>query len=128
MIYFDTSALLKLVRKEPGSDELVTYIGDRTDFLSSKLLVVESRRGVLREDVGMLPRVDLFLSRIDTISISDAIIESASRLTDRHLRSLDAIHIATALVVREEIEVLLSYDKRLLAVAEAHGIPTAAPA
>lgn len=56
------------------------------------------------------------------------ILESASRLPDPLLRSLDAIHLATALTVRPEVDTLLSYDERLLAAASAHGLPTAAPA
>ena len=128
MIYLDTSALLKLVKAEAGSDALATFLGDRTAFVSSKLLAVEARRGALREDPSMLPRVDLFLSRVDMIAISDAVVESASRLPDRHLRSLDAIHLATALLTREELDVLLSYDDRLLTAAKAHDLPTAAPA
>jgi predicted nucleic acid-binding protein len=49
-------------------------------------------------------------------------------MPDPRLRTLDAIHLATALLVREELSVLLSYDERLLDAAAAHGIPTAAPA
>jgi predicted nucleic acid-binding protein len=128
LIYLDTSALLKLIKAEAGSDALATFLGDRTDFVSSKLLAIEARRSALREDPSMLPRVDLFLSRVDMIAISDAIVESASRLPDRHLRSLDAIHLATALLTREELDVLLSYDDRLLTAAKAHDLPTAAPA
>jgi uncharacterized protein len=128
LIYLDTSALLKIVKEEAGSQALAEFLGDRTDFLSSALLAVEARRGVLRDDPSMLPRVDVTLSRVDMIAISDAIIESAGRLPDPHLRSLDAIHLATALLVHAEIDVLVSYDDRLLKAAKAHGLPTAAPA
>lgn len=128
MIYLDTSAVLKLILVESGSAAAAAFVGDRTDFVSSALLAVEARRGALRNDPTVLPRVDLFLSRVDMVGISDAVIESASRLPDPTLRSLDAIHLATALLVRDELDVLLSYDERLLAAAEAHGIPVAAPA
>jgi len=102
-------------------------VGDRTDLVSSTLLAVEARRATLRNDPAALPRVDVFLSRIDMIAISDAIVEAAGRLPDAALRSRDAIHLATALLVRDELDVLLAYDTRLLAAAEAHGFPTAAP-
>jgi hypothetical protein len=95
--------------------------------MSSTLLAVEARRGTLRNDPTALPRVDVFLTRVDMIGISDAVIESASRLPDVMLRSLDAIHLATALLVRTELDVLLTYDTRLRTAAEAHGLPTAAP-
>lgn len=127
MIYLDTSAALKLVRQEPESAAASAFVGDRTDLMSSTLLAVEARRGTLRNDPAALPRVDVFLARIDMIGISDAIIESAGRLPDVMLRSLDAIHLATALLVREELDVLLAYDTRLLTAAAAHGLPTAAP-
>jgi predicted nucleic acid-binding protein len=127
LIYLDTSAALKLVRQEAESAAVSAFVGDRTDLVSSTLLAVEARRATLRNDPAALPRVDVFLSRIDMIGISDAIIESAGRLPDVMLRSLDAIHLATALLVREELGVLLAYDTRLRTAAAAHGLPTAAP-
>jgi predicted nucleic acid-binding protein len=127
LIYLDTSAALKLVREEAESAATSAFVGDRTDLVSSTLLAVETRRGTLRNDPSALPRVDVFLSRIDMIGISDAVIESAGRLPDGMVRSLDAIHLATALLVREELDVLLTHDTRLLRAAEAHGLPTAAP-
>lgn len=127
MIYLDTSAALKLVRAEAESAAASGFVGERTDLVSSTLLAVEARRGILRNDSAALPRVDIFLSRVDMIGISDAVLESAGRFPDPLLRSLDAIHLATALLVREELDVLLSYDDRLVAAAKAHDIPTASP-
>jgi predicted nucleic acid-binding protein len=60
--------------------------------------------------------------------MSSGVLESASRLPDPMLRTLDAIHVATALAIRDDLDVLLSYDQRLLAAATSHGLPTAAPA
>jgi predicted nucleic acid-binding protein len=68
------------------------------------------------------------LDSVTQLEISDAIIETASRLPDPMLRSLDAIHLATALLIRDDLDVLVSYDDRLLAAASAHGLPTAKPA
>ena len=56
------------------------------------------------------------------------VLESASRLPDPMLRTLDAIHVATALLIRDDLDVLVTYDQRMLAAAAAHGVPTAAPA
>lgn len=127
MIYVDTSALLKLVKPEAESKALAAYLHDETELVSSTLLAVEARRGALRNTPEKLPRVDILLSRIDMVEISGPVIESASRLPDPLLRSLDAIHLATALLIREEIDVLLTYDVRLTEAAQAHGISTAAP-
>lgn len=128
MIYVDTSAALKLVWSERESAAVTALLNIRTDLVSSALLAVEARRGAIRNDVRALPRVDLMLSQFTLLAISEAIIESASRLPDPMLPSLDAIHLATALLVREDIDALVSYDDRLLASAAAHGISTASPA
>jgi uncharacterized protein len=128
LIYVDTSALMKLVWPEQGTEATYAFVGDREDLISSALLTVEARRAAFRAEPAALPRVDLLLARFEYIQLSDAVIETASRLPDPMLRSLDAIHLATALLIRDDIDALLSYDERLLAAASAHGLPTAAPA
>lgn len=60
--------------------------------------------------------------------MSPAIVESASRLPDPLLRSLDAIHLATAILLRSDLELFVTYDSRLADAAAAYGIPTAGPA
>jgi uncharacterized protein len=127
LIYVDTSALLKLLRSETHSEALAAYLADRDDLVSSTLLAVELRRSALRSVPQSLPRVDILLSRVDMIDMDDVVVESASRLPDPTLRSLDAIHLATALLVRDEVDVLLTYDERLADAARAHRLPTAAP-
>lgn len=130
MIYLDTSAFLKMVHEEPQSAALREYLAavDAPRFVSSTLLAVEARRGTLRTRPNRLPRVDVLLTTIGRVEISDPVIESAGRLPDPLLRSLDTIHLATALLIRDDVDVLVSYDQRLLDAAQAHGIPTAAPA
>ncbi|HEX4362531.1 MAG TPA: type II toxin-antitoxin system VapC family toxin [Pseudonocardia sp.] len=128
MIYVDTSALMKLVWPEQGTEATYAFVGDREDLISSALLTVEARQAAFRAEPAALTRVDLLLARFEYIQLSDAVIETASRLPDPMLRSLDAIHLATALLIRDDIDVLLSYDERLLTAASAHGLPTAAPA
>jgi uncharacterized protein len=127
LIYLDTSALLKLIKPEVHSAAITAYVAERTDFVSSTLLAVEARRAALRRAPRTLPRVDVFLAGVEMISMSPAVVESASRLPDPLLRTLDAIHIATALLIRNDVDVLVSYDQRLLAAAAAYGLPTAAP-
>lgn len=128
MIYLDTSALGKLVWPEQGTEAADAFIGDREDLVSSTLLIVEARRAAARVEPAALPRVDLLLGRVELIHMSDAVIETASRLPDPMLRSPDAIHLATALLIRDDLDTLISYDDRLLAAASAHGLPTATPA
>jgi predicted nucleic acid-binding protein len=129
VIYIDTSALVKLIWQEPESPELARYLADRDEdrLVSSALLAIETRRTVLREDPTQLPRADLLLTRVGQVAISDPIVESASRLPDAALRSLDAIHLATALLLGREVDVLVSYDKRMCSAAQARAIATASP-
>ncbi|MDQ2708306.1 MAG: type II toxin-antitoxin system VapC family toxin [Actinomycetota bacterium] len=129
MIYLDTSAFLKSVLDEPQSPALRRYLDevDPDALVSSKLLAVESRRGILRNRRARMPAVDAALAVVTLLDISDTVIESASRLPDPMLRSLDAIHLATAMLIREDVDVLLSYDDRLTAAAASHGLKTASP-
>ncbi len=129
MIYIDASALLKIVKDdEVGAAALRHYLaGHNNAVVSSALLAVEARRGMLRIRPDGVPEVDLLLGEVQQIGISAAVIESAGRLPDPMLRSLDAIHLATALLIRENVEALLTYDVRLREAAEAHGLATVAP-
>lgn len=128
MIYLHTSALLKLVREEEHSDAFRTYLTQRPDpAVSSVLLAIETRRAVQRNTPELLPRADLVLGRVNLVGLNDAVVESAGRLPDPGLRSLDAIHVATALLLGDEVSVLVAYDKRMVAAAEAQGLPVATP-
>jgi len=129
VIYLDTSAFVKLVWAEPESDALSRFLTERsaTPLVSSVLLTVETRRAVQREDPSALARADLLLTRIGRIGMTASVVESASRLPDRSLRSLDAIHLATALMLRDDLDVIVTYDRRLAAAAEAHNLPVDLP-
>jgi uncharacterized protein len=129
VIYLDTSALVKLIWAEPESDALGRYLAQwaTTPLVSSSVLTVEIRRALQREDPSALSRADLLLTRVGRIGMTASLVESASRLPDRWLRSLDAIHLATALVLRDDLHAVVTYDKRLAAVAEAHHLPVGSP-
>lgn len=130
MIYVDTSALLKLVKTdEAEAPAMRAYLRSFgiPQLVSSTLLAVEARRGILRNDPRALPRVDILLSDVEQLEMSAAVVETASRLPDPMLRSLDAIHLATALLVRDDLDVLLTYDNRLAAAAASHGLTVESP-
>jgi hypothetical protein len=131
LIYIDTSALLKLVKEEEReAPALRAFLRAQSAprLVSSALLAVEARRGILRNRPSGLPRVDVLLADVLMTGISDAVIERASRLPDPLLRSLDAIHLATALLIREDVDALLTYDDRLAEAARAHGLAVVSPA
>lgn len=130
MIYVDTSALLKVVKDdEAESSAMQAYLQELDpDLVSSALVSVEMRRAMLRVRPHELPKVDVLLGRVRRLDVGAAVIESAGRLPDPLLRSLDAIHLATALLIREDVEALLTYDDRLAEAARAHGLTVVAPA
>jgi uncharacterized protein len=129
VIYLDTSAFVKLIWSERETPALQAFLAERQELLlvSSSLLLVEARRAVLREDAAQLPRADLLLTRIGQVSVTRAVLEAASRLPDPAVRSLDAIHVATALQLRPDLDALVTYDRRLTAAAEQQGLPVAVP-
>ena len=127
MIYVDTSALLKLVHPEPGSMPLRTWLARHPDdLISSALIRAESRRALLRNDpVGLanLPRV---LSVIAQIPVTEEVLDRAAMLQDPGLRSLDAIHLASAQMT-PGVNAMLVYGKRLAEAARKAGITVASP-
>jgi predicted nucleic acid-binding protein len=129
VIYLDTSAFVKLVRGEPETPALQAFLRDRPagPLVSSALLVVETRRAVLREAPDQLARADLLLTRIDQVDVTRSVLEAASRLPDPGLRSLDAIHLATALQLEGDLEALVTYDGRLAAAAGHQKLPVVSP-
>jgi uncharacterized protein len=129
VIYLDTSAFVKLIWSERETPALQAFLAERRELLlvSSSLLLVEARRAVLREDAAQLPRADLLLTRIGQVGVTRAVLEAASRLPDPSVRSLDAIHVATALQLRPDLDALVTYDRRLAAAAERQGLPVTAP-
>ncbi len=129
MIYIDTSALLRVVFPDDTTPAVQALLDDPAiRLISSTLLRVEARRGTVRRAPRRLPRVDVLLRSVEAVGIDDAVIEAASRLPDPMLRSLDALHLATALLIREDVEALLTYDDRLADAARAHGLAVASPA
>jgi uncharacterized protein len=130
MIYLDTTALVKLVRREVASDALVDWIGDRPGELlvSSTLAEVELPRALRRTEPALLAAVPALLGRIAVYEIDDLVRATAAAYDDPSIRSLDAIHLATAdAVLGDDLTAFVSYDRRLLAAATALGLPTTSP-
>lgn len=129
MIYLDTSAFVKLIRDERETSALEAFLRERPEapLVSSALLVLETRRAVLRQAPDQLARADLLLTRIDQVDITRAVLEAASRLPDPALRSLGALHLATALQLDRDLEALVTYDSRLAAAAARQKLPVVTP-
>jgi uncharacterized protein len=128
MIYLDTSAALKLVLPEPETESLELWIAERAGVprVSSRLLRIEMLRAVARNAPHRMSRANAVLSAVALLSMDD-IAPTAEVIGDQTLRSLDAIHLATAHEVRTDLTAFVCYDKRLCDSAHALGLPVATP-
>ncbi len=122
----DASAFVKLVRPESESAALVAWVQNRR-VTSSALLRTEARRAFADHDGKTRRLCDRRLADMHLISLSDAILDAAGRIPGRQLRSLDAIYIASALELGDDLAGLVSYDRRQVMAAQAAGIATASP-
>ena len=122
----DTSAALKLVIEEPESAALAQSL-DAFDgeVMSSWLLETEMRRAVHRNDGLEQSVVTQVLSKVSMYELQASVVREAGLLPGRHLRSLDAIHIAVA--VRMGVDAVLTYDQRMTESCEHLGLSVLAP-
>jgi len=125
--YLDASAVVKLVIAEPETAALRAFLAQHRDFVSSRLTAVEVARALARAGIGVDHTVERILSGIHQVALGDSILATAARLNPASLRTLDAIHLATAMAAGSDLSVLVSYDRRLTEAAAAAGIPTASP-
>lgn len=115
-LYLDTSAALKLAVSEPESAALRNFLPQFGDgFVSSALLAVELRRAALRSSnpAVALAAVNQVIPAIRLVRIDDEIVDHAGVLLPATMRSLDAIHLATAISLGAAAEGIVSYDQRL---------------
>jgi predicted nucleic acid-binding protein len=129
LYYLDTSAALKLLAQENDSAALATFYDAHTTspWVSSALLRIELIRAVNRALPAALPEARDLLLAFDYITIDDEIVEAAMNEPDRMLRSLDAIHLATARQLGTDLTSLITYDDRLASAAHAAGMIVTVP-
>lgn len=125
--YLDTSAFLKLVRSEPESRALRTEVAPGDSLVSSTLLLVEGRRAAARYGSVALSRARAALTTITLLPIDDATLETATNLEPAELRSLDALHLAAALSLGDDLARLYCYDARLCSAATELGLDVRHP-
>lgn len=137
LVYIDSSALLKRSIEEPESETLertlAEYVESDVSLVSSSLAWIEVSRALLRVDSGANPggddviaeAIDDALAGIAERPIDDSVIAIARRTQPRRLRSLDAIHLATALLL--DVDEVVVYDERLLSACREHGLITVTP-
>jgi uncharacterized protein len=127
--YVESSAMAKLVIDEQQSAPLRTALRGHDRWVASDLTVVEVTRAAVRTrgDEGRV-QARAALLPVGTVPIDRGIVTLASRLEPPALRSLDAIHIATALTLEPDGIVFYSYDARTIDAARAAGLTVVSPA
>jgi uncharacterized protein len=130
LIYLDSSALVKLAVAEPESAGLLGWLAAQPNLVrvASSVSRVEVPRAVWRAEPSALPESYLVIRRTAEIELTDEVLSKAASVRPVTLHAINAIHLASALVLRQELTSFVSYDKRLLAAAKEAGLPTASPA
>jgi uncharacterized protein len=129
MIYLDSAAVVKLVHAEAESPALRAWLRERaeTAWISSVLTEIESFRALARYAPDAVSRLPAVLDQIDLIGLDPPVRILAQTARPVTVRSLDAIHLGTALHTRRTLTSFVTYDKRLLDAARTAGLPVDSP-
>lgn len=129
MIYLDSAAAVKLVHAEEHFQALRDWLGERaeTGWVSSVLIEVECFRALARHAPEAIARLHPVLDLVELVDLDPA-VRIAAQTIGPAVRSLDAIHVATALRIRERISSFVTYDARLAAAARKAGLTVDIPA
>lgn len=125
--YLDSSAIVKLAVQEPESDALRRYLRRRRPLVSSALARTEVLRAPLPGGDAALARGREVLARLDLVRVGDRVLDAAGELLPAELRSLDAIHLATARLLGSDLGPFVTYDDRLADAARRLGLRATAP-
>jgi predicted nucleic acid-binding protein len=126
-IYADASALVKLVVEEPGSRAMNRWFVESMIALTSRVGVVETVRACSRRAHDPAHR-EAVLRDLQVIELDPAIAAVAASLQPSVVRTLDAIHIASALALGPDLDAFVTYDDRMAEAARACGLPVVRPA
>jgi len=126
--YLDTSALVKLVVSEAETAALRAWMGEaeRTP-VSCDLARTELLRAVRRAAPDRVVQARAVLDSITLLEVTTATFEEAGRLDPTVLRSLDAVHLAAALSLGDDLDGIVTYDERLAEAAQSNGVPVTSP-
>ena len=125
--YVESSALVKLVLDEPGSPAMFRWYVESLNVLTSRIGIIETRRAAAR---GMHDpaRLDAVLDSIGVVELDEDIARSVGAVGPARLRTLDAIHLGTALALLPDLDAFVTYDDRLAEAARGIGLPVVRPA
>ena len=125
--YLDSSAIVKLVTEEPESVALRQFLRRRHKLTSSALAQTEVARALMEDGPEAMRRGWDVLQTVNLIRVNDRVLALAGELLPVELRSLDAIHLATAQLLGEDLGRVVTYDERMAAAARALRMPVVSP-
>ena len=121
ILYVDSSALVRLATDEPGAEAVSALISDDAEIVTSAVGLVEVRRALARVAPAYDP--DDVLDQCIVIPLDASVIARAGVLEPASLRSLDAIHVASALTIAGDLDAFVTCDQRQASAAVAAGLP-----
>lgn len=125
-LYLDSSALVRLVNVEPESEALAAEVAKWGAHVTSVLGAVELRRAVRRSG-GDAERAAAVLDRVALLDVDESVRELACSIGAPELRTLDALHLASAISLEDDLGAIACYDERLADAARAEGIEVISP-
>lgn len=129
MIYLDSSALMKVVREETETGALREWLATQVELqvVTSELGRIEVLRAAGRAGNQVLTEARAVIADVDLAPLDHTVQDLACEIGDPLLRTLDALHLASAVLLRDELTAFIAYDHRLVAAARTAGLPTTTP-
>jgi len=128
LVYLDTSAFVKLVQPEAETRALVAHLRHRSVAVSATLLRTEALRAAVRHSPELVRDTRLALRDVAFIELSRDLMDQAGTLMPPNNRSLDAVHLAAALSLGDDLDEVVTDDLRMVAAASACGLLVSSPA
>jgi len=127
LTYADASALVRLILEEPGSAAMNRWFIESSRVLTSRVGVIETQRAASRRDHDPAHR-ETVVRDVGVIELDAAIAALAATLGPAGLRTLDAIHVASAVAIGVDLDAFVTYDDRMAEAARVLGLPVVRPA
>ena len=125
--YLDTSAFVKAPLGEPHAAVLAASADEWGMRTSSALMRVEATRACAQAGQAAVDAMSNALRRVVLVPVDDLVLDIAAHLGDPGIRSLDAIHLATAVSLGDDLGMLFTYEHRMAEAATALGLPVSSP-
>lgn len=129
LLYLDSSALVKLVVPEAETPDLLDVLSEWPQRVSSELAAVEVGRAARRasRDDAVRQRAEQVVAGLHLLRLDAAVLRRAAKIEPPALRTLDALHLASALEIAEDLGAFVAYDAALERAATAAGLTTLVP-